>query len=99
MPNTFPKAGLALCQNGSDHGLIARDLIIKPNEQQEFDDGAFQQTLFEELVGRPPGVFAPSAVQKPSFAQNPRERSPKHCKPTPQSRHLATQRCAKIFRR
>jgi hypothetical protein len=49
-------------QNASKHGLTARDVVIAPGEQEEFDDlvadyqadikpqGAIQQTLFNELV-------------------------------------------------
>jgi len=49
-------------QNASKHGLTARELVIAPGEQQEFEDlhasfhadvqpqGAIQQTLFNELV-------------------------------------------------
>jgi hypothetical protein len=48
--------------NASKHGLTARDLVIAPGEQEEFDDllaayqadvkpqGAIQQTLFHQLV-------------------------------------------------
>jgi hypothetical protein len=50
-------------QNARTHGLTARDLIVAPNEREEFEEllngyqtqvkpeGAIQQTLFDELVG------------------------------------------------
>jgi hypothetical protein len=50
-------------QNARTHGLTARDLIVAPNEREEFEEliddyetdvkpqGAIQNTLFDELVG------------------------------------------------
>src|ERR1700704_1946088 len=50
-------------QNARTHGLTARDLIVAPNEREEFQEllsgyqtevkpqSAIQQTLFDELVG------------------------------------------------
>jgi hypothetical protein len=50
-------------QNARTHGLTSRDLIVAPNEREEFEEllndyqtdvkpqGAIQHTLFDELVG------------------------------------------------
>lgn len=57
-----PKGKTRSSQNASKHGLTAREVIIAPGEQPEFDDllaqyqadvkpqGAIQQTLFNQLV-------------------------------------------------
>ena len=57
-----PEGKARSSQNASKHGLTAREIIIAPGEQEEFDDllatyqadvkpqGAIQQTLFNQLV-------------------------------------------------
>jgi hypothetical protein len=57
-----PEGKTRSSQNASKHGLTAREVIITPGEQEEFDDllanyqadvkpqGAIQQTLFNQLV-------------------------------------------------
>jgi hypothetical protein len=57
-----PEGKTRSSQNASKHGLTAREVIISPGEQPEFDDllaqyqadvkpqGAIQQTLFNQLV-------------------------------------------------
>src|SRR6266403_3599801 len=58
-----PQGQARSSQNARTHGLTARDLIVAPNEGEEFEQllndyqtevqpqGAIQQTLFDELVG------------------------------------------------
>jgi hypothetical protein len=58
-----PEGQARSSQNARTHGLTARDLIVAPNEREEFEEllngyqteikpeGAIQQTLFDELVG------------------------------------------------
>ncbi len=57
-----PEGKTRSSQNASKHGLTARELVIAPGEEQEFQDllsdfqadvkpqGAIQQTLFNQLV-------------------------------------------------
>src|SRR5437667_8306801 len=57
-----PEGQARSSQNARTHGLTARDLVIAPDEREEFDEllhsyqteikpqGAIQQTLFDELV-------------------------------------------------
>lgn len=57
-----PEGKTRCSQNASKHGLTAREVVIAPGEQPEFDDllaqyqadvkpqGAIQQTLFNQLV-------------------------------------------------
>jgi hypothetical protein len=57
-----PEGKTRSSQNASKHGLTAREVVIAPGEQQEFEDllasfqadvqpqGAIQQTLFNQLV-------------------------------------------------
>jgi len=57
-----PEGQARSSQNARTHGLTARDVIVAPNEREEFDEllndyqsdvkpqGAIQQTLFDELV-------------------------------------------------
>jgi hypothetical protein len=57
-----PEGKARSSHNASKHGLTARELVIAPGEQEEFDDllasfqadvkpqGAIQQTLFNQLV-------------------------------------------------
>jgi len=58
-----PEGQVRSSQNARTHGLTARDLIVAPNEREEFEEllndyqsdvkpqGAIQQTLFDELFG------------------------------------------------
>src|SRR5260370_789651 len=58
-----PEGRARSSQNARTHGLIARDLIIRPDEREEFEElrndyqiavkpqDGIQQSLFEELVG------------------------------------------------
>jgi len=58
-----PEGQARSSQNARTHGLTARDLIVAPNEREEFEEllndyqtdvkpqGAIQHTLFDELVG------------------------------------------------
>jgi len=58
-----PEGQARASQNARTHGLTARDLVVAPDEVQEFEEllngyqtdvqpqGAIQQTLFDELVG------------------------------------------------
>jgi hypothetical protein len=60
-----PAGRIRSSQNASKHGLTAREVVIGPGEQDEFDDlladyqadikpqGAIQQTLFNPLVATP----------------------------------------------
>jgi hypothetical protein len=57
-----PEGKARSSQNASKHGLTAREVVIAPGEQEEFDhlaadyqadvqpQGAIQQTLFNQLV-------------------------------------------------
>src|SRR5260370_24938040 len=58
-----PEGQARSSQNAGTHGLTARDVIIAPDEREEFEEllndyqtdvkpqGAIQRSLFEELVG------------------------------------------------
>ena len=58
-----PEGQARSSQNARTHGLTSRDLIVAPNEREEFEEllndyqtdvkpqGAIQHTLFDELVG------------------------------------------------
>jgi len=58
-----PEGQARASQNARTHGLTARDLVVAPDELEEFQEllngyqtdvqpqGAIQQTLFDELVG------------------------------------------------
>jgi hypothetical protein len=67
-------------QNASKHGLTAREVVLAPGEQEEFDDlvadyqadvkpqGAIQQTLFNQLVAAAWKPSSAHASQYPKLA-------------------------------